>query len=784
MLSILALSLTGFSFDAEKLQLALLCKQSQNCATKSKELVDRLTLSCEMEVQSQNCAELAHAHPDWAPLMRKCDFQGLCKQQNEYAEKAGMACLRGYKNAMIDLGISLKDMSVSLAGFVDDTWEKFKASNKRRNEFIAECDKSLACKRDLVKEDRRYRDLSDEKLNKLSAAFLYVQAQDMKAYMSSLERARPKPYVPISERPLREDVTLSAEQNDKLVRLLAMVSDQVKEQYHRYACYTPAAQEELKCYALGNIVDPTMMAGYFVKGGRAAAAVARLAHEEKALAVAEKIPLLRFSNRGELVKNYLEFSPTTVAQNEKWISLADKGVSSKNLFFDVENSQIKKLNDTLKDKNLVTSLTNFHKDILDKKMSSLQKDFPELVIDKYSDFKSMRFAFGGKIPPDLEKRLQKIFTETNEEFSSYLKDSRILREGDRAQDWFRAGVGSSADQANLAARYARGAPTNDMYSFARKDLQVAMGMKLNAIESDRMLLRQAFKDTSVLEGATLNQDAFDIVRKNSGDSKKISEALSNRFGLQSLSEKNVQTLERYVKSTDEFSPGLYIAKRENAHLNDAALGGLSADIIGLGGANLKGTAEALVQTTSINSALEKTRLSEKAVTKEFIEQKKAFETVVGRSVDPGKLKTICSGDDCVSVATAPLSEKDKTKILSGLANSKYSGSFRVAFVSDGVKEVESRNILANQGEAVEKKLRKALSSKMESHRLKGLTFGVDMRTQELNRGGVKLLMGEAESLRLTTRERELIRKSFQDALDSLNHELSQSGTRVQYTPVY
>ena len=63
------------------------------------------------------------------------------------------------------------------------------------------------------------------------------------------------------------------------------------------------------------------------------------------------------------------------------------------VFFDVENSQLKLLNDTLKEKNFVTSLTNYHKELTFKKMQELVKKNPGLQMDMYSDFKSSRFAF-------------------------------------------------------------------------------------------------------------------------------------------------------------------------------------------------------------------------------------------------------------------------------------------------------------------------------------------------------------------------------------------------------
>ena len=191
-LHIIVIFLTVFGsspvWATSEVALAMACLRPADCSDQVQKLQTQLQWNCELEIKSQNCAKLAEEHPDWAPLMRKCDLPSQCQQQKEYAQQKALACLRGYKNAMVDLGVSLKDMTVSLAGLVEDSWESIKKNNRERAAFLKQCNTSLSCKKDLVKDDHRYNKLSDEEINKLPATFLYVQAQDMKAYMSSLER--------------------------------------------------------------------------------------------------------------------------------------------------------------------------------------------------------------------------------------------------------------------------------------------------------------------------------------------------------------------------------------------------------------------------------------------------------------------------------------------------------------------------------------------------------------------------------------------------------------------
>lgn len=760
------LSSVAFGISPQSLLLGSLCSQSRECTQEEANLKTQLKWQCELELKAHQCDDLANKNPDWAPLIKQCDFKNQCKEQTEYLNSKNQACLRGYKNAMIDLGISIKDLSLSLAGLVESSWEEFRSNQRQRTAFLKACESSLLCKRELIKDDHRYNMLSDDQLNSYSAAFLEVEARSLRSYKSSLERSRMQPYVPISERP-RDESDLNIEQNEKLSSLKKLVSEKIKEQYSRYSCYSALAREELECYAIGTVIDPTLMAGYFSKAGRAAAAAGRLIQAETKI------------SRAQLLSKYLHYSPTTVAQNERWIAQAEKGTQSKAIFVDIENSQLKELNDTLKDKNLVTGLTNYHKEIVFKKIEQLEKKNPGLIVEQYSDFKSARFAFSGKIPEDIEKQLKDLFAETNDEFVKKVKGSGVINADLQADQWFRAGVGQSADQANLSARYSRQVGTNDLQFFQNESLRTVFQSKLNTLETQRGHLRSELANTSMLDGNTFHSDVFDIVRKGKGDTGQITTALKNRFALKSIPTETAVKLESYVSAADEFSPGIYIAKREVAHLNTAEKGGLSADIIGLGAANLKGTAEAIAGQADVNKVLESTRLAEKMVTKNFKEQKEYFEQVLIRSVEPGKIKSICSGDDCVGVAVKPLTESEKKKILAGLADSKYSGSYRLAFIPEGVAVVNTRNALATHGESVEKILRQSLSASMDPRKLKGLTFGVDMQTQVLNQGGLKLILGEARDLNLSPNERKLIQEKFREAVERFNKDTKSS----QYHPL-
>lgn len=767
---------------ASAVALQSLCKKGiNNCNTEQKKTINQLIWNCQVQIKNNQCEDLAKKNPAWAPLMKKCSFDKICQESYEYQTKKAIACARGYKNALVDTGVAIKDMAVSGAEMISGSWKKFLASNKNREIFLKECDKTLECKRELAASLFPDSKMNDSYLSKTSAKSLW-QSQLMSRDFELRRIDR------IAQSNNVENLQASIA---KIKKLKEMVSSSVAKQYNRYSCYTELAKEELECYAIGTVVDPTLVAGYFTKGVRAAVAIKELSAASKAAentaratevaSVAAKETLKRSPvpvfKRPEFIKSYLNFNPTTVAQNEKWMALAGKGSSKNTVFFDVENSQLKMLNDKLKEKNFVTSLTNYHKDLTFKKMQELVKNNPGLQVDMYSDFKSSRFAFSGKIPKDLEQQLKKVFDDANKEFTEAVKANKMVRDSDAPEKWFRAGVGNSADEANLAARYSRQQQNNELQSFSSSELKKSVQTKINGLNAQRKALQAELANTSMVSGKSFDTDVFDIIRKNEGSLANTREALKVRYGLSKLSSSTVSKLQRYVKGADEFSPGIHVSQRVVANFDQAVQGGLSADIIGMGGANLKGTADALAGVSDVGTALASTRAGEKAVTVNFNKQKKYFEQVIKDSVPAGKLRTVCSGDDCVAVAVKPLNTAEKELIVKRLANSDYSGSYRLAFVSDGIKNPEVRNNLATHGESVEKILRKSLGTQMEPRKLKGLTFAVDMQTKEMNRGNLKLILGNSDNAKLSATERKLVEAEFAKAVQTFNRDLIKAGTK-------
>ncbi len=146
-------------------------------------------------------------------------------------------------------------------------------------------------------------------------------------------------------------------------------------------------------------------------------------------------------------------------------------------------------------------------------------------------------------------------------------------------------------------------------------------------------------------------------------------SLIQRYGLTELSSETVRNIQIYSAKVDQFSPDLLIAKREVATLDEAKMGGLSADMVGMGAENLRATGEALAQSKNVTESLAMARQMEQKTTSNFNVQRSDFQRVVAESVGTERMKTICNGDDCVSVAASPLTKLEKDKILQGIKGS-------------------------------------------------------------------------------------------------------------------
>lgn len=497
----------------------------------------------------------------------------------------------------------------------------------------------------------------------------------------------------------------------------------------------------------------------------------------------------------DLLKNeYVSFQATTPVQNKHWIDMAKNGKAK--LYFDMENAALKRLNDTLGDKNFVTAATNLHKKIFLENLEILKAKFPKVQLSVYSDFKSLRVSVLDDVPPHFEAEFAKIFQQTNEEFSRQLKSLNGLSLGnEQPAQWFNAGFGKTADQAGLASRQARQATrlsSGEQKIVDFKKVRARLEDDLSGLEKMRTSIFRSLgdQDKSKLfqqgENSVFKLEVFELMRKHlQSTDAEIAQAFKKNFNL-NFNVDQAMEMRKYISQLDQFSPGLWQETRVVANLDQAAKGGFSVDFKGLGAKNMQQLAIDLKNNPdNIEGALSAVRSGEQEVTKRLDAEKFNYQNLVKNSLDKYAVQATnqCSGDDCVSVLNKTLSAEAQREIVASFSRTAQPSDYRLSFIPHGVR-AEHRTNLSVHGELIEKTLRKKTTGFGEDlispEILKKVNFAVIMPT-ELGRGSVRVMIGTSPDISLTLVQKRQIEKRLKESLAEVNNELSgQLGVKIQY----
>lgn len=484
------------------------------------------------------------------------------------------------------------------------------------------------------------------------------------------------------------------------------------------------------------------------------------------------------------LKTYVSVDLTTALQRRSWI-LKAKTLSqgSGYLFLDIELAMLRDLNKVIGDKNLVTASSNKYKEILETTLRLVLYQWrlnDETTL--YSDYKSYRAAMPiqhltKSQSRQLEKDLGLAFESANHLFSSYMIQSGFLDKKHNPKDWFRGGVGSTADEANFAARLSREiSGRNQLRNFSNSTIQEHMRVATATAEIMRNELLTEMKDYNIfdhsqgvprleiwellrrVEGAAELREA--ILLKLSGEQTKINSDWSKKLKLSS-----VEKLQTYKILVDTFSPPLRNEDRSIATLENADFGGMSADFAGLGAKNLMATAQAIRQSKELDALFINVRRAEEQVTTEFKESLARFESVIKNYFE----NSTTSGDDFVAYGNRELESEKKYELLNRVARETRDSKKRLAFIKSGVPR-NYRNLIAAHGEMIEKDIRLNLDGKIQESVLSEIVFALDMKVTAPGQGGVYLLMGFAQPIRLTNLQMKLIQSAFKQATEKLNQE--------------
>ena len=501
-------------------------------------------------------------------------------------------------------------------------------------------------------------------------------------------------------------------------------------------------------------------------------------------------PNEKIGSKAEFISKYEDFVLTGPELNSRWIQNAR--ATNASLYLDIENSALKRLNDTIGDKSLVTSLTNAHKTIIATRINELLKKYPNIDIEVYSDFKSTRFAF---VPKDissetkaqLSKELNSVYQEANSEFADMIKTMEGIPTTENIRGWFQAGIGETADEAGQASKRSRSVDrSGQIANFQKVKFTIEEEVKSIKKYTERLNQNHPLAKVGLIEKTKDKKsfvptlEVFEVARKVSGPPSAQGEALANelnrRFGSK-LSIQDGQELMSYIKNLDSLTPGLWIKERVNANLNDASLGGMSGDITGMGARNIRQVAFDILHTDkdSPSDIVKATRAGEEKVTKTFDQIKTRFNQIVKDVLDERQIEysNACSGDDCVMIPSKELTAKDQIALVSKFASQENPSQYRLSIIPAGVKQSDRTN-LAVHGELVEKHLRKILTGvgdgKINHSKLKNLTIATKMPTQ-IKQGKVDLIIGVKEELQFTPREQVLIQKALKESIEKVNNEL-------------
>lgn len=433
-------------------------------------------------------------------------------------------------------------------------------------------------------------------------------------------------------------------------------------------------------------------------------------------------------------------------------------------FLDLENAVLKSLNDeVVKDKDLVTALTNLHKDVIWRALMADERIAP-YMLSQYSDFKSIRIAFS-EDNPRLRHYITERIREKHARYQEHVEELFRKNGWDRrarglatdSRNWFHGGFGKSPDEAGLAGRYSR---VNENEEFARVqefyDAIPGLERAAKSVERESERLQRRYGKVAGFLAAgepagVLSAEAIEAVKK-APSAAEIPAVLRARFGV-NIDDKEAQRLLNLLKEIDRFSPGLLLAEREVIDLGLAAHGVVSADFKGQNARNFEETMRALLESKgkTLEERVRAVRAGEQRATAALDAKKARFQKVIA-SFFPGHRGQFSGDDGILTLPRAFTREEQKLFIRRWLAEGGAPEDLRLTFeqfrYADTGREIAPalRSELVVAAESVEKSLRAGLLGVLNRAQLNGTVLAVELTAREQGQGSVRLLVGGGQNL--------------------------------------
>ncbi|MBK26879.1 MAG: hypothetical protein CME70_22950 [Halobacteriovorax sp.] len=503
--------------------------------------------------------------------------------------------------------------------------------------------------------------------------------------------------------------------------------------------------------------------------------------------------------KSKYAKSQLEF------ENRRFISEIGKTPpGKKSVYFDVENSVLKDLNDNIfESKDLGDAAGNLFNSILYGKIKSDPKLATRLD-GKYRDFKSMRFRFlldEGEDATALNNALKKAYGEAAAEFevklsATGLKELWATRSGQTGnpRKWFLAGTGSNPLEANMAARQARGmleemGTSNRLVEYASRVDSLSKDIK--DLEKIRTLLSRMpeLKKAGVLVDSgngkfILSKDMIGILRKTKrGDfsslkdyRKAIRKQARGLFGVK-LDKVAIDGMTKYFEGVDALSPPLFIRSRNGIDLSSANSGLVSVDFTGVGVDNafeamnglLKATTEGAGNKKLVEGALKSIDDHVENVTESMNRSKRAFNDGT-QHVSGAEKPAVFSGDDGMYFPDKPWTRSEKQKLVDKLGGEDPS-KYRVTFVETKYKNgkpipADLRSEYIVKAEKVEKAIRKAVTGlgegQISPERAREMMIAIEYKPAQAGKSDWDILFGG----KINHHEQTILRRSLEAIIEA------------------
>jgi hypothetical protein len=480
------------------------------------------------------------------------------------------------------------------------------------------------------------------------------------------------------------------------------------------------------------------------------------------------------------------------------------------LYFDVENSVQKVLNDSiLIDKTAVDAVNN---SFFEKLYVNIRKnkDLTSRLDGEYKDYKSYRFRLklmSGEDRKKYESLFDEVYKKTNDEFSKDLERQGISKKIPPRNDglnntntWFLSGSGDNSLQANMAARAARNQRKNTTLFEGSlslyKDQINDLFHEVNDIEQVRQKLAKnsSLIDSDVLEktisGKVIpSKQMINILRKTKPAEFQSEEYLSKvkskileKFGTK-VDDETIIDFTNYFKKVDGISPPVFLEERVVIDLNQAKENIISVDFSGIGVENIYQQMKELSEQKiakeapekSLNFSFKKMQDGMNIVTGNMNNSKQLFREAISNVEGKQKGNPLFSGDDGIYMpAHKDWHLKDKLKFIKTFSNSSDPSKYRITFVSSRYSNgkiipAEERSKRVVRAETIEKNIRLKIVGvdKIPDKTASNLITAIDFLPDE--KGGVfNLIIGGKKYL--DQNQIDLLKKSFENSLNKVDGE--------------